>query len=106
MQVLGGCVFLEVSPMEVPTSGVVQRKRTGLNGSKDAVPRPVAAQPLVGKTLRGHCARSETCGGSEAGSYLKPIDSCITQLKAQGPSRTCNESQEEGEESLAMADAA
>ena len=23
------------------------------------------------------------------------IDSCITQLKAQGPSRTCNESKEE-----------
>ena len=25
------------------------------------------------------------------------IDSCITQLKAQGPSRTCNESKEEEE---------
>jgi len=32
---------------------------------------------------------------SEAGSYLRSIDSCITQLKAQGPSRTCNESKEE-----------
>ena len=30
-----------------------------------------------------------------AGSYLRPIDSCITQLKAQGPSRTCDESKEE-----------
>jgi len=30
-------------------------------------------------------------------SYLRPIDGCITQLKAQGPSRTCNESKEEGE---------
>ena len=27
--------------------------------------------------------------------YLRLIDSCITQLKAQGPSRTCNESKEE-----------
>ena len=36
--------------------------------------------------------------GSEAGSYLRRIDSCITQLKAQGPSRTCNESKEEEEE--------
>jgi len=27
--------------------------------------------------------------------YLRRIDSCITQLKAQGPSRTCNESKEE-----------
>jgi len=28
-------------------------------------------------------------------SHLRLIDSCITQLKAQGPSRTCNESKEE-----------
>ena len=33
----------------------------------------------------------------EAGSYLRLIDSCMTQLKAQGPSRTCNESKEEEE---------
>ena len=35
--------------------------------------------------------------GGEAGSYLRLADSCITQLKAQGPSRTCNESKEEEE---------
>ena len=34
----------------------------------------------------------------EAGSYLRFIDSCITLLKAQGPTRTCNESKEEEEE--------
>ena len=34
---------------------------------------------------------------TEAGSYLRLIDSCITQLTAQGPSRTCNESNEEEE---------
>jgi len=33
----------------------------------------------------------------QAGSYLRLIDSCITQLQAQGPSRTCNESKEEEE---------
>ena len=33
---------------------------------------------------------------TEAGSHLRPIDSCITHLKAQGPSRTYNESEEEG----------
>ena len=33
----------------------------------------------------------------KVGSYLRLIDSCITQLKAQGPSRTCNESKEEEE---------
>ena len=38
---------------------------------------------------------TEMCSGSEAGSYLRRVDSCITQLKAQGPSRTCNESKEE-----------
>ena len=34
--------------------------------------------------------------GSEEGSYLGLIDSHITQLKARGSSRACNESQEEG----------
>ena len=32
---------------------------------------------------------------TEAGSYLRLIDSCITQRKAQGPSRTCVASKEE-----------
>jgi len=32
---------------------------------------------------------------TEAGSYLRLIDSCITQLKAQGPSRICTASKEE-----------
>jgi len=35
---------------------------------------------------------------SEVGSYLRLMDSCISQLKAQGPSRTCNESKEEKRE--------
>ena len=37
------------------------------------------------------------CSGSEAGSYLRLIDSCINQRKAQGPSRTSNKSKEEEE---------
>ena len=32
--------------------------------------------------------------------YLRLIDSCVTQLKAQGPSRTCNESKQEEEKEL------
>jgi hypothetical protein len=40
---------------------------------------------------------TEMCCGTEAGLYLKLMDSCITQLKAQGPSRTCNESKKEEE---------
>ena len=35
---------------------------------------------------------TEMCSGAEAGSYVRLIDSCITQRKAQG---TCNESNEE-----------
>jgi len=36
-----------------------------------------------------------------AGSYLRLIDSCITHLKARGPSRTCNEREEEEDEGSA-----
>ena len=32
---------------------------------------------------------------------MRLIDSCISQLKAQGPSRACNESKEEEEEDSA-----
>ena len=38
---------------------------------------------------------TEMCSGSEAGSDLRLIVSCITQLKVQGLSRTCDESEEE-----------
>ena len=54
-----------------------------------------ASHPLF--TLRTHF--TEMCCGAEAGSYLRPIDSFITQLKAQGPSRTCNESKGEEKKS-------
>ena len=37
------------------------------------------------------------CSGTEAGLYLRLTDSCITQLKAQGPCRTCTESKKEEE---------
>jgi len=46
-----------------------------------------------GVAERNHC--TEMCSGSEAGSYLRLIDSCITQLIAQRLSRTCNESKQE-----------
>ena len=38
------------------------------------------------------------CSGSGAVSSSRLIDSCITQLKAQRLSRTCDDSQEEEEE--------
>ena len=34
---------------------------------------------------------------TEESSYLRLNDSCFTQLRAQGPSRTCTESKEEKE---------
>ena len=37
------------------------------------------------------------CSGSEAGSYLRLIDSCITRLKAANLSTICNESTKEEE---------
>ena len=36
--------------------------------------------------------------GSQVGSHLRLIESCTTQLEAQGPSRTCNESKEDEED--------
>ena len=38
------------------------------------------------------------CSGSEVGSYLRLIESSVTQLEAQAPPRTCAESKEEEEE--------
>ena len=38
---------------------------------------------------------TEMCSGSKSGSYLRLIDSCITHIEAQGPSRTYNEGTEE-----------
>ena len=35
---------------------------------------------------------AEMCSDSEAGSYLRLINSCVTQLEAQEPCRTCDES--------------
>ena len=52
--------------------------------------------PSSASSLRSAALHS----GSEAGSFLRLIDSCITQLKAQGPSRTCNESKEEEKTTL------
>ena len=38
------------------------------------------------------------CSGPKVGSYLRRIDSCITQLKAHRPYRACDEGKEEGKE--------
>ena len=41
---------------------------------------------------------ARTVPGAGCSKLMRLIDSCITQLTAQGPSRTCNESKEEEEE--------
>ena len=46
---------------------------------------------------------SKMCSGSEAGSFLRLVDSFITQRKARGLSRTCNKSKEKAEEDHAGA---
>ena len=68
-----------VTPLRNPVLSLRRRSK----GSKPVVSLLRPAQGLQGL---GH--------NNEAGSYLRLIDSCITQLKAQGPSRTCNESNE------------
>jgi len=113
MVVLGGGLFLM---SEVPLYCTVE---------KNVRPRPALAPPphhLV------HCCRTRrakrflesegrdispavfgegrhsvclVCNALCRGAYLRLIDSCIIQLKAQGPARTCNESKEEEEEERA-----
>ena len=74
-------------PSALVSTGVIPRQRASL------------AQPAVSASIaRGTC-RHGTPGRArqvalDPGSYLRLIDFCITQLQAQGPSRTCNESKE------------
>ena len=81
-------------------------------GTKDSIQpdtRPGRARLGMTLVLWLHCSISGRCllvyiigtqsgrGATFLGSYLRLIDSCITQIKAQGPSRTCDESKEEDE---------
>ena len=56
-------------------------------------PRQLTRADLALPDLINHFTK--LCSGSEAGSHVRRIDSCITQLEAQGRSRPCNESNEE-----------
>ena len=79
---------------EVVEMTASERRGNNFNRVKDfcLTGTPVAAG---GDAVRGRVeARREICSGSKAGSYLRRIDSFMTQLKAH--SRTCNESKEEG----------
>jgi len=105
-----------VSPIEQHISPR-SRLKTGIESLNDGIP------PFYEPSMRarlGTAASSPQCLPSsspfatparqrmarrpdlEAGSYLRLIDSCITQLKAQGPARTCNESKEDLEGSVGV----
>ena len=47
--------------------------------------------PSVGPVEGSETRLDQELGGSEAGSYLRLIDSCVTQRKAQGPSHESKE---------------
>ena len=73
------------------TSGLCSWLGSGLPARALSRPQPSTPNPEPAK------AENRGVVVIETGSYLKLIDSRVIQLKAQGPSRTCNESQEEEE---------
>jgi len=81
-----GLVFKAHRPVHHSTLGlrVIKKKKKGAGQDQYA-----------GRSCCCSCARDGMCSSSEAGSYVRLIYSCTTQLQAQGPSRTCNESKEE-----------
>ena len=67
----------------------------------------MTSRTFVLKMAQAKARHSVECGWSAqrpTKGLLRLIDSCITQLKAQGPSRTCNESKEEEEEGFLVAE--
>ena len=88
-----------VSERERASEGERERasERERVKDLEAASPAPARARPPLGlgDLLRVHQVEPllvhllQMCCVTEAGSYLRLIDSCITQLKAQGPSRTC-----------------
>ena len=70
-----------------------ERGRQSERESEEMRPeQPSVPTALVHEAQSGQVDFTELCGGSEAGSYLRLTDSCVTQLKAQGPLGTYNES--------------
>ena len=66
--------------------------KSGVSAKSSSCDKAVATSSAM------NCPRESLCVVTEEGSCLRLIDFCITQLRAQGPSRTCNESKEEEEE--------
>ena len=84
----------------VPRRARIQGSRTCVspNSRLESDKEEEGAAPPQPFSLRGRLYHfTEMCCGNEAGSYLSLMDSCITQLKAPGLSRTCNERKREEE---------
>ena len=89
------------APKHQSTCGVAEHAP----GRKHTVHARLVRPRLIEDTLSisgiGSCSKSVQLSiSTETGSYFRLIDSCITQHKAQGPSRTCNESKEEKEKRI------
>ena len=76
-------------------SAVAAESLAGSSGRAPSTPGPLHRNDaLDAKWLKRQKRLSIKAGNrgvvvTEAGSYQRLIDSCITQVKAQGPSRTC-----------------
>ena len=77
--------------------GVVSPKGCGSLGGECDIQVPVSVRKRGGS--RRACAKERDMFGGLA-FRTSAVQSGITQLKAQGPSRTCNESKEEEEEEI------
>ena len=77
------------------TPATIEMMAEGIEASVSSEVRSVLIRRHLPRRERGELDGNGVSCDTEEGSYWRLIDSCITQLKAQGPSRTCNESKEE-----------
>ena len=96
------CLLIRKHDHFTPTREIKRHVRAlAPSRAASAVPPPAAQRPPFHVGSVQHSSQfkknhsTEMCSGSEAGSYLRLIYSCITRLKARGPSRTGTESKEE-----------
>ena len=96
VQEMGKCVREnEILVEQHPPQGVLVCDHAGLVINKFSR-KDLSADGDVLGGVDGIRARPHICAcRGKRRSYLRLIDSCITQLKAHRPSRTCNESKEE-----------
>ena len=82
----------------IRTSRLSRKNSLSLSGAPRAWGGGGDANPGRGQWQTQNNHFTEVCRGFDVGSFLRLMDSCFTQLQAQKPSRTCDESKEEEEE--------